>query len=794
MTNNQKGFYRNIKYYHLMLFSIILSLLLIINSNNAKNKRINEKLDKEAEIKFNKILIGRHLESSNFEEGMEKICNKGTDELKDYYLTGALNKLGIDLDNKEENDEIPDYIYSLIDIVKSAKGGEGGSNISGSALEYGKHLKIVVVLLAIAILSIPGWICCCSCCCCNCCCCCCCKKGCCKLPFFIISTILYVLVVIVCIYGLSKSNSIFKGISDTECSILQFFNEVNKGETKEENPKWIGIEGIGHLLDEVKDKITTISEEKLTSIEEQEGKIKTAKQTFEAKLEQNSKNIIDTNTNYIEIINDDSIPFNYRLDITTKEVFGEFNATNRKADPENSFVGYWFKQYSTTAENSEKYIGNATEKFQTILQGDTITSNIDELKNSVNEIGDSISEISDGISDGILEYSDYIDNYGKLGFKIYFLVLIVIDALIAILMFLLCFFSGKLCNNCCCCRCIFKVLIHVLWNILALLMFITFLIAFIFVFVGTIGKDLVLVVNYLTTEENLNKEDNELFGEVGKKLGTCFNGDGNILEALNFNMDDMNSFDKLKDYNSEIEANTEQFTSMKDQNVVYNNIMNELNDRVNLSKLNFSIVSEQNSANPIQYTLSELVNNLNQAVSPEYWQLYCETGETNCHKLNEENVCNVYTNTGSNEYKIGQKIEAIKDLVKNANGEEIPSRTSFNHNFKDLTEELNNEYNTFLDEELGALEIFNSTIKDLTGIFDKYVGEDGGVFDFVNCKFIGKNIQVILNNLKNCLGGDLFTVGIWLFIAGCSMALSISFTILLIVIINSSVDDNKKAS
>ena len=41
MTNNQKGFYRNIKYYHLMLFSIILSLLLIINSNNAKNKRIH---------------------------------------------------------------------------------------------------------------------------------------------------------------------------------------------------------------------------------------------------------------------------------------------------------------------------------------------------------------------------------------------------------------------------------------------------------------------------------------------------------------------------------------------------------------------------------------------------------------------------------------------------------------------------------------------------------------------------------------------------------------------------------
>ena len=76
MTNNQKGFYRNIKYYHLMLFSIILSLLLIINSNNAKNKRIDEKLDKEAEIKFNKILIGRHLKVQTLKKEWKKFAIK----------------------------------------------------------------------------------------------------------------------------------------------------------------------------------------------------------------------------------------------------------------------------------------------------------------------------------------------------------------------------------------------------------------------------------------------------------------------------------------------------------------------------------------------------------------------------------------------------------------------------------------------------------------------------------------------------------------------------------------------
>ena len=45
------------------------------------------------------------------------------------------------------------------------------------------------------------------------------------------------LVVAVCIYGLSKSNHIFIGVADTECSILKFIDEVLDGESKETKPK-----------------------------------------------------------------------------------------------------------------------------------------------------------------------------------------------------------------------------------------------------------------------------------------------------------------------------------------------------------------------------------------------------------------------------------------------------------------------------------------------------------------------------------------------------------------------------
>ena len=97
-----------------------------------------------------------------------------------------------------------------------------------------------------------------------------------------------------------------------------------------------------------------------------------------------------------------------------------------------------------------------------------------------------------------------------------------------------------------------------------------------------------------------------------------------------------------------------------------------------------------------------------------------------------------------------------------------------------------------MSAEDSALRVFETGIDNLLNVLNDYIGENGGVFDFVNCKFIGKNIEVILKNLKNTLGIDIKAIGICLIIAGCSMAISICFTILLIVIINVSVDENKK--
>ena len=48
-------------------------------------------------------------------------------------------------------------------------------------------------------------------------------------------------IIITSILALVNVNRIFVGISDTECSILRFINEVLDGESKTKYPRWGGV-------------------------------------------------------------------------------------------------------------------------------------------------------------------------------------------------------------------------------------------------------------------------------------------------------------------------------------------------------------------------------------------------------------------------------------------------------------------------------------------------------------------------------------------------------------------------
>ena len=105
---------------------------------------------------------------------------------------------------------------------------------------------------------------------------------------------------------------------------------------------------------------------------------------------------------------------------------------------------------------------------------------------------------------------------------------------------------------------------------------------------------------------------------------------------------------------------------------------------------------------------------------------------------------------------------------------------------------LNALYNEYLNSYLEMLDFLKKTINNLIGELRDKVG-NGKLFDFLNGKFIGTNLNILLKYLKESLGDDFYKVGICLILIGFSLLLSISSTLILLSIINLGLKNNINA-
>ena len=287
-----------LKAYHMILMSCVLGTLFILNSNYVNEKRAEEKLNKEKNSLFNSIMSKRLLEEiispDNDDVEPEKsreICDRGSKELKAYYKSGDLSKIGLKDKKIDCEDKSKDYMKNLIDMVREVTGDDEnlepmeGQKIFGinsnRLFKYGLRYLPFLIFFVIAILSIIGWMVCCCCACCDCCCCCCCcKKDGCKVPCFIFTYLFYALAIAACIYGLSQSNKMFEGLADTECSVLKLMEQVTNGESKVTTPKWIGIKGINDLLTDLTTNIDNLKGTAITNLTVQKAQIDEKRQKF----------------------------------------------------------------------------------------------------------------------------------------------------------------------------------------------------------------------------------------------------------------------------------------------------------------------------------------------------------------------------------------------------------------------------------------------------------------------------------------------------------------------------------
>jgi hypothetical protein len=131
--------------------------------------------------------------------------------------------------------------------------------------------------------------------------------------------------------------------------------------------------------------------------------------------------------------------------------------------------------------------------------------------------------------------------------------------------------------------------------------------------------------------------------------------------------------------------------------------------------------------------------------------------------------------------KYAEIFNTIDGIIEYANNE--TPETGKADNVMKVINNLRDNYRTYLNQYIEILNFFLNTIHNITSIIRHY-SDPQNAFSFLNGKFIGINLQIILKYLEQSLGGDFFTVGICLCVVGLSLILSISSTIILIIIIN----------
>ena len=491
--------FKNIFIYLLPFLSISY---LIINSTHFKVLK--------HKIKTN--LMPRNLEETA--EKSTKICDKISTKLEKYFKTGDKSELGLEEDNTEEYGQY--YIKALINIVKHyyeekekkqtsntriLDGDDGSTGYMKNLFKYAYHILPLLVVFGIGVLSLVGWL---ICCCCTCykCKCCVCKKPKCKTPSTVLAIIFYAIVALISFYALTEQSKIFSGLADTECSVLKFTDEVLYGENIKYPPYWAGIDKIDGLLNEIKEKTMELNREGiLTQLnDEKELAIGTdgsggLKGIFEGNL-RNAKNIY-TSGNYIID--------GYQLDIARQ--FGD------ESNP-NSVYSLWMNEYDSIYTNSKQEMEDASEYFRNIFNN-LLYDKFDIGKEKIQQLKKDFLSLKKLIADEIIDKADDVDKKGKLVYTLFFIFLMMLCAAIVVFMLLLCCCSGELCTNLSCCQCFCKFFLHFFWNLMAFIMFILFMGGSMFTISGTTGGDLVKVVSYLVSEDNLGPDkDTIILGKV----------------------------------------------------------------------------------------------------------------------------------------------------------------------------------------------------------------------------------------------------------------------------------------
>ena len=114
--------------------------------------------------------------------------------------------------------------------------------------------------------------------------------------------------------------------------------------------------------------------------------------------------------------------FNGEYQLYIVKLFGTFGLNNNDeaSYTKDTLMDWWYNEYIETAKQSEKYMEESTSNYDELSQNNGALSALNDGVQALKTIEDAFDYIKNKISNALIEYSDIIDEYGKLVFKIAF--------------------------------------------------------------------------------------------------------------------------------------------------------------------------------------------------------------------------------------------------------------------------------------------------------------------------------------------------------------------------------------
>ena len=793
MTNQKSS---KLKYSLVTIFSIFLLYSFSKNSNNSLKE-----IQNSIQISQSKKIVRSLLEKDK----VDKVCERASKEVQEFFSEEKENE-------EKDYEKDSESVKQLMNIID----GKGDEPKNESIKKYIFRVLPVAFFIVFGVISIIIWpTCICCMCCCKCCCCICCCKSCMKLfqlIIFFVSGGAFAVTFIFSTYGIAATDSVFKGVDSTLCTIFKVINEAVEGQSKTTLPKWAGIEGVKNILsgiaetiDDSQDEIDNTFSTAMITVEQSEG-------NWNSKMT-SAKGI--TFTPFSLSSSDTPTPTPKTKDNPTGKDYT--NVIPDYALNYDNYLNSIQTEFTGVTDAIFTSLRKAKNDINSAFKDASFKSSLDDASGSITKLQGSFDDLSEKIAKPLLNNEDLISKQIKQYAQIVF----------GIIMGLCAGMTGiyviQYINCCSPLQFLLTIVTFVVWNLLFLFSIVSFIVSGFIGLIGIVGKDGTALANYLISEENLESQEPRILGsgDSNQYLKVCIHGDGNLKEQLKIG-DSMDELDDL--YNLQNEINTHQ-TTLNTHST--SEVIKQFNNK-NYQK-NFLDCNYFNNNNPSeQYNFIEWLDELNlytqkstnsfqaSQYHDERWdKVTSYTGYTyfpysssndgaaeNSKKLLsiyddwlDTEVFNRYNGhpvlTSGAPYESvaeGAKTlyHALKTLLKgNVN-------TNYYQNIDTQNTNLNDQFKETTSAMKTALDSASKIITKLTTLLSEYIGEEGTIYSLINCAFIGKDFNFLMKQLHDSLGNNVYNFASVMITMTCFLTLALYASVLFSVATKKSQESSEK--